>query len=268
MDITSRAFPDLVEALEIDPSCRSIAIVGAGGKTTLMYALAKNLINKGKTVISTTSTKIFPPEKNQSGGLILIEDIFSGINDIISQVQALRHLSVGMKFDPISGKLLGVSSDQIFLMLSWADHVIIEADGAAGRPVKSPIATEPVIPDFVDLVIPVIGLDSVLSVANSLNVFRLNEFLRITGLTQNQIIGVPEIVTLFNAPDGALRNIPAQASISIFLNKFDRLNNIEMLTELALKILATVKDHRLKSIVSGTLKPFACEFLRFHRHLC
>ncbi|MGC8657813.1 MAG: selenium cofactor biosynthesis protein YqeC [Desulfomonilaceae bacterium] len=268
MEIIFNTFSDLLEALEIDSNCRTIAIVGAGGKTTLMYALAKNLTNKGKTVISTTSTKIFPPDKNQSGGLILIEEMSSGIHDLSNQVQAVKHLSIGRRIDPVSGKVLGVTSNQVFPMLSWADHVIIEADGAAGRPIKCPLATEPVVPDFVDLVIVVIGLDSLLSIANNLNVFRLEEFLKVTGMTQGEIIGVPEITKLLNAADGALRNIPYRARISILFNKLDKLDNIHILKDLSRSILSTISDHRLNCIVSGILKPKPAKLVGFRRCLC
>ncbi|MGD9579033.1 MAG: hypothetical protein AB7Y74_12340, partial [Syntrophorhabdus sp.] len=42
-----------------------IAFVGAGGKTILIEYLASNLVNKGKTVAITTTTKIFVREPYQ-----------------------------------------------------------------------------------------------------------------------------------------------------------------------------------------------------------
>lgn len=39
---------------------RVTALVGAGGKTTLMYALAASTVAAGEKVICTTTTKIFP----------------------------------------------------------------------------------------------------------------------------------------------------------------------------------------------------------------
>lgn len=41
---------------------RMTALVGAGGKTTLMYALARRMADAGRRVVCTTTTKIFPPE--------------------------------------------------------------------------------------------------------------------------------------------------------------------------------------------------------------
>jgi len=265
METRARTFSDLVSVFGINSDSRCIALIGAGGKTSLMYALAENLVEKGKTVISTTSTKISPPNSAQSPCLMLIENIFPNFDKIIHKIQSLRHLSIGLTIDPVNGKILGASIGQIFSMLSWADYVIVEADGASGRPIKAPIASEPVIPDFTDLVIPVVGLDSVFSLANQENVFRLEQFLRVTGLTPGAIIGIPEIVKLFSHPDGALRNIPKDAKIKGFLNKFDKFGSFEVVSELAREILMTGEDARFRSIVSGSLKSKRQEFTRFSR---
>ena len=47
---------------------------GAGGKTSLMYALAREILARNETVISTTSAKIAPPTPDQSPKLLLLED--------------------------------------------------------------------------------------------------------------------------------------------------------------------------------------------------
>ncbi len=42
---------------------RTISVVGAGGKTTLIYRLAEELKEKGFRVLITTTTKMYVPEK-------------------------------------------------------------------------------------------------------------------------------------------------------------------------------------------------------------
>ena len=46
-------------------------IVGAGGKTTTMYTLASELAQRGKRVITTTTTNIFFPQKGETDTLIV-----------------------------------------------------------------------------------------------------------------------------------------------------------------------------------------------------
>ena len=41
---------------------RTISVVGAGGKTTLIYRLAEELKEKGLRVLITTTTKMYVPE--------------------------------------------------------------------------------------------------------------------------------------------------------------------------------------------------------------
>ncbi|MDA8406774.1 MAG: selenium cofactor biosynthesis protein YqeC [Deltaproteobacteria bacterium] len=265
MKIEVMKFPDLVSALGIDSGSRCVALIGAGGKTSLMYALAESLVGAGKTVISTTSTKIFPPEPHQSPLLSLFADKFPRGDQIIQRLQLFRHITIGLDIDPNSGKVLGVTDQQIYSMLSWADHVILEADGASGRPIKAPIESEPVIPDFTDLVIPVIGLDSMYSKANQENVFRLHEFLRVTGLVHGALITVKEIVELFNHADGALRNVPKNAQVVVFLNKLDKLEKLEILSGLAWQMLTKITDPRLRSVSSGSLKFNRENFTKFIR---
>ena len=43
-----------------------ISIVGAGGKTTLMFRLARELSKDGDRVLTTTTTKIYMPTRAQS----------------------------------------------------------------------------------------------------------------------------------------------------------------------------------------------------------
>ena len=52
-----KAEKDLFSALALGQR-EHVALVGGGGKTTLMFALAGELLQAGKKVITTTTTKI------------------------------------------------------------------------------------------------------------------------------------------------------------------------------------------------------------------
>src|SRR4030043_2196231 len=51
-----------------------ISLVGAGGKTTLMFRLAKELVAGGKKVVTTTTTKILEPTSDETAFLIVNQD--------------------------------------------------------------------------------------------------------------------------------------------------------------------------------------------------
>ena len=69
----SKKVKSLRDALEIHPK-EIISLVGAGGKTALMFALARELATHKKVVITTTTTKIFPPAPSDTPFLFLSRD--------------------------------------------------------------------------------------------------------------------------------------------------------------------------------------------------
>lgn len=130
--------PSLAEALHIRPGVT--AIIGSGGKTTLMLALASELQEKG-SVIVTTSTHIFPPE-----GIRTVQRAES-VN-----VQGI--LCVGT---PCEHGKLAVPAQSFEELAELADFVLVEADGSRHLPVKVHRSFEPVIPANANETVCVIG---------------------------------------------------------------------------------------------------------------
>ncbi|MGD8335356.1 MAG: hypothetical protein PVF86_00975, partial [Desulfobacterales bacterium] len=54
-----------------------ISIVGAGGKTALMYRMARELASRGDRVLTTTTTKIRWPTQRQSTTVMVSESVES-----------------------------------------------------------------------------------------------------------------------------------------------------------------------------------------------
>ncbi|MEA3230780.1 MAG: putative selenium-dependent hydroxylase accessory protein YqeC, partial [Thermodesulfobacteriota bacterium] len=48
-----------------------ISLVGAGGKTSLMFRIAREVSNAGESVLTTTTTRIMWPDKKQSSEIFL-----------------------------------------------------------------------------------------------------------------------------------------------------------------------------------------------------
>lgn len=135
--------PDMTSLLQIQPGIT--AIIGSGGKTTLIMALARALSKRG-TVIITTSTKILPPD-----GL----PILSGADDILRQRAHTPLLCVAGEHP--SGKLTAPACS-FSRLAELADYVLVEADGSKGLPLKAHAQQEPVIPTGAQ-VICVVGAD-------------------------------------------------------------------------------------------------------------
>lgn len=127
---------EFAEALQVRPGLT--AIIGGGGKTTLLYRLARELEGRG-SVIVTTSTHIFKP---MDLPFALTAGKVSGI------------LCVGM---PCENGKLSAPQQSFRELTALADYVLVEADGSAGRPLKTHAPHEPVIPPEADQVICVVG---------------------------------------------------------------------------------------------------------------
>ena len=126
------------------PAARCVSVIGSGGKTTLLRHLSER---PGGTVILTTSTHIYP-----FPGVPLAAS--GSLDEIRSVLAEHRVVCVGRR-EP-SGKLAAPELPFEDL-LSVADRVLIEADGAAGRPLKAHRPWEPVIPACTGLTVCVVG---------------------------------------------------------------------------------------------------------------
>lgn len=128
---------------------RVISLVGGGGKTTTMYALAKIFSEAGKKVVVTTSTHLQIPPKE-----IRARDI----EELRSFWKSGRYAVIGTDFD--ERKMSMPNPEFLKEVLKEAEVVLIEADGAKHLPCKVPIEKEPVIiPECTD-VIAVVGMDA------------------------------------------------------------------------------------------------------------
>lgn len=114
------------------------ALIGGGGKTTLLYRLAAELCARG-SVIVTTSTRIWPPPH------------------LPFAQQTGRVAGVLCVATPCSGGKLTAPTQSFAELARLADYVLVEADGSAGRPLKAHAPHEPVIPANAGQVIALVG---------------------------------------------------------------------------------------------------------------
>lgn len=120
------------------------AVIGSGGKTTLLRILAEELSG---TVILTTSTHILP-----FAGIPLL------VTDDIEQVRrALAlHRVICMGTPAAEGKLTAPALS-FSVLADAADYVIVEADGSKRLPLKAHASHEPVIPENTRKTVCVVG---------------------------------------------------------------------------------------------------------------
>lgn len=124
------------------------AIVGAGGKTTLMHRLARQYREQGLKVLLTTTTHMFiEPDTLCTGSA----------EEIRRALETVGYAMAGVA----DGEKIGPLPEAVYLeVCQYADMVLVEADGSRQLPVKYPAPHEPVIPVNADEIIIVCGLQA------------------------------------------------------------------------------------------------------------
>ena len=122
-----------------------IAVVGSGGKTTLIKKLAEQYRAEGKSVLVTTTTHMF------------IEKDTLLTDDADTILRALEESGYAMAGIPAGEKIRALSTETFRTVCTHADVVLVEADGSKHMPLKYPNDSEPVIPDNVEQIIVVWG---------------------------------------------------------------------------------------------------------------
>ena len=242
----------LITALDLGPK-EHVAIVGGGGKSTLCFALAEALELSGAKVVSTTTTKVRHEEAKAYPRLVLYPPGGPGLEAIKKGLDEAGNVFVGQEFLE-NGKVEGISStvaDDLFRM-PGVDYVIIEADGAAGRPLKAPAAHEPVIPKSVTRVIAVMGLEALGKPLGPDTVFRPALFKALTGLEEGDILNPEGLARAFDGKAGLFKNTPASARRMVFLNQLDIFPDDRAAQDMARHLIET---HRfIERVVLGSFR--------------
>ena len=127
--------------------CGVTAVIGSGGKTGLMEQLASELRQRG-TVLLCTTTKMWLPSP---------EMISTSAREAKKALGERGFTYLGRK-DESLGKLLPPDFSGWETM---ADFMLVEADGAAGRPLKAHAPWEPVLPEGRKQTICVVGASGI-----------------------------------------------------------------------------------------------------------
>jgi probable selenium-dependent hydroxylase accessory protein YqeC len=231
-----------------------ISLTGAGGKTTLMFRLAKELFLKGKRVVTTTTTKILEPASGETVSLFINLDEEELKQFVHKHLDEYKHITIARERLE-SGKLKGVSSDLVndFWSSNEIDYIIIEADGAAGRPVKAPREGEPVIPSSTTLVVAILGVDGVEREVNEENVFQVERVSKLTGIPIGKKMTDVAMAILMTHPEGIFKGTPSSSRVIAFLNKVDIPNGVVKAKGIAQKIIER-KHPQIERVVLGQLR--------------
>ena len=213
---------DLNNRFRLGHSAR-VALVGSGGKTTLMFQLARDY---GTRVICTTATHMALDQLDAADQHWVVNDL-KDLPDPGDELTGKVLLFTGPQVEP---NRVGSPTQEILAGLEklaeiWDCPLLIEADGARKLPVKAPADHEPPIPDFVDTVITVIGLSGLGKPLDSDWVHRPEIFSSLVGLPLGARLESEHLVKELTSPQGGLKNIPPGARKILLINQIDSFPN-------------------------------------------
>jgi probable selenium-dependent hydroxylase accessory protein YqeC len=240
-----------------------VSLVGAGGKTSLMYRLARELCRKGAKVLTTTTTRIRPPTPQQSPACILAaapEDI---LEQATAMLQTHRHITAAAGESAEAGKLTGLTAQAVDRLGGSRvfDWIIVEADGAAGRPLKAPAAHEPVIPSRTDWLVGMAGLSAVGKPLCERWVFRTEIFSSLSGLAPGSTVTAEAVAAVLVHEQGVLKGAPRRCRCLAFLNQADAIGGRTAGLQIA-QVIGRCGGSRIRRVIVGRVlgEPPVCDF--------
>jgi molybdenum cofactor cytidylyltransferase len=213
---------DLINRFRVERNAK-IALVGSGGKTTLMFQLAREFTSR---VILTTTTHLALDQLSAADTMVTVK----GPADVPGpgeEIPGRMILFTGPEVEP--NRVSGPDPESLAaihrLAESWDCPLIIEADGARKLPIKAPAPHEPPIPAFVDLVFTVIGLSGLGKPLTEKWVHRPEIFSSLVNLPLGGEIESQHVVAYLISEQGGLKNIPSGARRILLINQVDAFPN-------------------------------------------
>ena len=239
---------DIIDELRVDKQI-SIALAGAGGKTSLMEYFESSLNGR---LLFTTSTKL---ADDQAGVYDRHVQLYSWLPNAADLAEDWHSLLVTDHMNHEEARLIGLNPEQLLSLKELCEPenipLIIEADGARRKLLKAPQAWEPVIPTFCDVLIYTCALTALDQQIDESLVFRSTIFAALSGSEIGDRITFEILSDYLQHSQGGLKNIPENSLKILFLNQADLVaDNYSKSMKIAEKI-SGIYDH----CFTGSLLP-------------
>lgn len=210
---------DLKRALRATRNLR-LALVGSGGKTTVLFQLARQL---EPPVLLSASTHLSQSQASLADRHWTITDA--------GQVDALESDILETPVSLLTGRLhepertAGLSVDILDQIARLANRrdipLLIEADGSRRKPLKAPAEHEPAVPGWSNAVCVVAGLSGLGQPLDDETVHRSDRFTALVDAKLGESVTKEMLATYLSHPSGGLKDIPVGARKIALLNQAD-----------------------------------------------
>lgn len=188
-----------------------VAILGSGGKTSLLWLLARKYAD-GKTLVSTTTKIEFHPS--------LPYDYLLSSEQQLSTFQP-EQAGAYLIADFIQGgtKLAALPEKLLAQLVPRFDRVLLEADGAKRLPLKGWESFEPVVPPYTTMTIGLLPISAVGKIASDESIHRFPLFSKLTGIQKGETVTFRKLAGVIIHPEGMMKK--ATGKKILFLNQAD-----------------------------------------------
>lgn len=221
----------------------TVALIGCGGKTTLMFRLAAE--NRRRRTVVTTTTHIAMPA--------------AGLVDCL-MTAPYRQVPVGITLAAggiLDGKVTAISEAGLYALRD-ADLLLIEGDGSKGLPLKGWAAHEPVVPEAATLTIGVCVAHPIGRPLSEENVHRPDRFESLTGAVMGEICAPAHIAAMISGAQGLFQK--ARGRRALFINQIEDARD-RAKAQAVLAALPSDFRRTLHAIVLGSAQRGVCEWV-------
>lgn len=232
-----------------------LTIVGAGGKTSLMYS-ASSLLRKDYKVLVTTTTHIYIPDNKFYDEIIMLTHFANENYHSILQNNKNGVYVIGSHIVNNS-KIKGLTFEMLDKITPYFDIVIIEGDGSKEKSLKGWNDNEPVIYPKTTKTIGVVDISSRGIDINEENIHRVDKFLDIINDYSNNKVNIEHLKKLILNKNGLFKIYKGEKIL--FINKVENVNNRIN----ALNIIKNIKNENqsyIDTFIYGSI--FNNEFIK------
>lgn len=224
-----------------------ISITGSGGKTSLLFAIAKELRNKYRVLVSTSAKMAVPSEEEY-------DYIYTSAADYVNDKSRSSENGITIvagEIDKNRNKVIGINDEELNYLLKSFDIVLLEADGSRRMPLKGWKSYEPPILVKTNKVIGIIPVDVINSEVSEDNIYGFDEFRIMTDYSR--YVDFEAIGKICSNENGLFKN--SRGKLYLYLNKVDTEEEIiltsDLITYLKTKVVGNPFEFK---ICAGSLK--------------
>ena len=202
-----------------------VTVVGGGGKTSLVFQLARELSEQDVRVVSATTTRVAAYQMERAPSRLVLSGDTIPFDELARALDEHGHCLVVGQEQLLRGKQTGVTPAVIDAIAEAASRlgigaILVEGDGSRTLPVKAPGDHEPVIPQSTTLVVPCMGMDALGLPLEEGRVHRPERIRSVLDLPDGPARLTPSMAArLLLHPLGGSKSLPAHARLVPMLNK-------------------------------------------------